>query len=148
MGSTRIADTTCWPLTSKCAVGPVHQPTSTHLSHWEWKSKPPRSKLRGIVSGKVHIGGCRPQTPAGHSSPQQAGGHPGRLSELPPGQALREPGHVPRLCFWDCNFSLLDNTVNLLYNLHVQKEAEEEVCYVPEGEDHADAAFRGHGRSS
>ena len=44
-------------------------------------SKPPRSKLRGIVSGKVHIGGGSPQTPAGHSSPQQAGGHPGRLSE-------------------------------------------------------------------
>ena len=28
-----------------------------------------------------YLGGCRPQTPAGHSSPQQAGGHPGRSSE-------------------------------------------------------------------
>jgi hypothetical protein len=44
-------------------------------------SKPPRSKLRGIISGQDLIGGCRPQTPAGHSSPQQAGGHPGELSE-------------------------------------------------------------------
>jgi hypothetical protein len=45
-------------------------------------SKPPRSKLRGIVSGQDLIGGCRPQTPAGHSSPQQAGGRNGRLSEM------------------------------------------------------------------
>ena len=33
------------------------------------QSKPPRSKLRGIASGKVSIGGGSPQTPAGHSSP-------------------------------------------------------------------------------
>ena len=42
--------------------------------------KPPRSKLRGIVSGKVLKGGGSPQTPAGYSSPQQAGGHPGKSS--------------------------------------------------------------------
>ena len=37
--------------------------------------------LRGIVGGQDLIGGSRPQTPAGHSSPQQAEGHPGRFSE-------------------------------------------------------------------
>jgi hypothetical protein len=45
-------------------------------------SELPRSKLRGIQWDVHHLGGCRPQTLAGHSSPQQAGGHPGKPSEV------------------------------------------------------------------
>jgi len=40
-------------------------------------SEEPRSKLRGIFQGKSQNGGCCPQTPARHSSPQQAVGYPG-----------------------------------------------------------------------
>jgi len=34
----------------------------------------------GLSQRKDCIGGCRPQAPARHSSPQQAGGYPGGFS--------------------------------------------------------------------